>query len=193
MSLLPIQNSYKMKIPLLGDGAVGKTTLVKGFMEGKISRGYGPTMGVDVGKHAIKLDVKEITNTVNFQLWDLTGQANYRVIRTMYYKGAVGLILVYDIGSRHTFESIDSWLEEAWAVVGQVPMVLVGNKLDLRKIGKGEVTYEEGEARAKEIQEKTNLPTLFVEASAIRLQNSDRPFKELARALIIRYLEMKKE
>ncbi|MFQ5978563.1 MAG: GTP-binding protein [Candidatus Heimdallarchaeota archaeon] len=176
-----------MKIPLLGEGGVGKTTLVKGFMEGKITKGYSPTMGVEVGKTTVTLEIKDKIAKVNFQLWDLAGQSAYKKFRTLYYRGAVGLILVYDIGCRDSFEACEGWLEEAWGVVGKRPMVLVGNKSDLRKIGRGEVTSEEGEAFAKQIYEKTNLPALFVEACAIRLLNADKPFKELAKTLIAQY------
>lgn len=183
------QKVYKLKLPLLGDPAVGKTTLVKAFMGGSLTDRYSPTLGVEIGKKVISLEFEGKLYEINYQLWDLAGQVTFKTIRSTYYRGASGIVLVYDIGRYQTFLACEKWLEEAWGILGQVPVVLVGNKLDLRQQGKGEVTTEDGKGYAANIQEGINLSTPFVEASAIRARYADKPFKELARVILTQKLK----
>ncbi|MFQ5981215.1 MAG: GTP-binding protein [Candidatus Heimdallarchaeota archaeon] len=180
---------YKLKLPLIGEPSVGKTTLVKAFMGGTLTDRYSPTLGVEIGRKMVNIDLDGQPVEVYFQLWDLGGQASFKTIRGTYYKGAQGLVLVYDIGRHSTFLECEKWLGEAWGITGQVPLVLVGNKLDLRQKGEGEVTTEDGKSYAKNIQEQTSLMTPFIEASAIRARNADTPFKELAKVILRRILD----
>ena len=185
---------FSLKLPLLGEPAVGKTTLVKAFMEGIITERYAPTLGIEIGKKTLMITRTTSNNVLDrvephFQLWDIAGQTFFKKIRSSYYRGASGLILVYDIGRHSTFEALEKWLEEAWTTVGQVPMVLVGNKLDLRQKGNGEVSKQEGMTYARQIEEQLAIPTPFVEASALRTQNADKPFKELAKLILTRQEE----
>ncbi|MHA2271478.1 MAG: Rab family GTPase [Candidatus Hodarchaeales archaeon] len=183
------QKLFKLKLPLLGDPAVGKTTLVKAFMGGSLTDRYSPTLGVEIGKKVISFEFEGKLFEVNYQLWDLAGQVTFKTIRSTYYRGASGIVLVYDISRYQTFLACEKWLEEAWGILGQVPVVLVGNKLDLRQQGKGEVSIEDGKDYAAKIQEGINLSTPFVEASALRARYADKPFKELARVILTQKLK----
>ncbi|MFX0113379.1 MAG: GTP-binding protein [Candidatus Hodarchaeota archaeon] len=180
---------FMFKLPLLGEPAVGKTTLVRAFMGGRISDRYSPTLGVEIGRKKVIFDLEDQPVEVHFQLWDLAGQVSFKTIRSSYYKGASGLVLVYDIGRYATFMACEKWLAEAWNELGHLPMVLVGNKLDLRLQGKAEVTTEEGKEYAQSIEEGINLPTPFIEASAIRARNADKPFIELAKVIMLKQRE----
>ncbi len=184
ISLSQAPKLFMLKLPLLGDAAVGKTTLVRAFMGGTISEKYSPTLGVEIGRKIVHIELDQGLVEINFQLWDLAGQASFKTIRSSYYRGASGLVLVYDIGRRDTFINLEKWLEEAWGFLGHVPIVLVGNKLDLRAKNQEEVSRDEGKEYAERIKAETGLNTPFIEACAIRSQNADTPFKDLGNVII---------
>jgi small GTP-binding protein len=182
-------HAFMFKLPLLGEPAVGKTTLVRAFMGGRISDRYSPTLGVEIGRKTVIFDFEDQPVEVRYQLWDLGGQVAFKTIRSSYYKGSSGLVLVYDIGRHSTFMACEKWLAEAWNELGHLPMVLVGNKLDLRQEGKAEVTTEEGKEYAQSIEEGIKFPTPFIEASALRARNADKPFIELAKIIMLKQRE----
>ncbi|MFP4050336.1 MAG: Rab family GTPase [Thermoplasmata archaeon] len=114
-----------LKIVLLGDGAVGKTSLVKRFVEQKFSDEYITTIGTNVKKKEIPdLDVK-------LMIWDMYGQKLKTTLQKSSYKGADGALIVYDITRMKTFESLDNWMEQLFDVTGEIPVVVLGNKYDL--------------------------------------------------------------
>ncbi|MFX1536450.1 MAG: GTP-binding protein [Promethearchaeota archaeon] len=172
---------YQFKVVLIGDGTVGKTTLVKSFMGGEISDSYKPTLGADIGKNEIKVDDEKVI----LQLWDLSGQSAFEKVRSTFYLGAVGAIAVYDVMVDSSYNNILQWLEEMYAITGKVPVCLVGNKIDLREqSSEGAKTEEDGKLLAKKISEISNHPTPFIEASALKNVNSHPPFIDLTRILI---------
>ncbi|MHA2499761.1 MAG: GTP-binding protein [Candidatus Hodarchaeales archaeon] len=164
-----------LKLVLLGDDQVGKTTLVKAFMGGEITGTYKATIGIDIGRKTISLSGEEVL----FQLWDLSGQESFKKIRRNFYSGTSGAVAVYDISRLRTYESILNWIEELTEIAGRVPVVLVGNKVDLRETGEGTITHEDGQNMAERVSQFTLLETPFTEASAIRRENSDEPFFRL--------------
>ncbi|MFX0113613.1 MAG: Rab family GTPase [Candidatus Hodarchaeota archaeon] len=170
------------KIPLLGEGAVGKTTLVRAFMGGIISSGaYKGTLGAEIGVKKLNLTMNNGERVeIQLQLWDLAGQPAFKAIRSTFYVGSVGGILVYDLTRAETLNKLDEWLRELHDAVGKaIPVALVGNKKDLRG---AETTLgtSMGEEKATNITQKTGYETPFVEASAIRSENADKPFERLA-------------
>lgn len=115
---------------MLGEAMVGKTTLVTAFMGvDEIAEGYRATLGTDLSRKTVQINGEEVL----FQIWDLSGQQAFRSIRSNFLKGAKGAIIVYDISSRRSFSKINDWLQEVISIVGKIPVVLVGNKLDLRE------------------------------------------------------------
>lgn len=137
---------YVFKYIIIGNPSVGKSCLLNQFLNNRFSEEYEITVGVEFGAKTIEI---EDGNKVKLQIWDTAGQESFKSITRSYYRAAAVALLVYDITSRDSFESISSWLEEC-KVNGnpEMTLVLVGNKTDLEE--SREVTYEEGEHYAKE-------------------------------------------
>jgi small GTP-binding protein len=126
--------SYLFKSMVTGEGAVGKTTLVTRFVSGTFEKDYKTTIG---SQFAVKLTYisppePEYAVGIKIQAWDVAGQARFKAVRKMYYSGAAGVILVYDVTRRRSFMELQKWVTEADESIGtRVPMVVVGNKIDL--------------------------------------------------------------
>ncbi|MHA1721978.1 MAG: GTP-binding protein [Candidatus Baldrarchaeia archaeon] len=180
---------YLYKIVLLGDGMVGKTTLRRVFMGEGFRETYMMTFGCDFA-------VKDVTVgrdvRVRLQIWDLAGQPSFKSIRKGYYKGSKGAILVYDTTRRKTLEHVPLWVRELLSNTGNqgIPIVLVGNKIDLRTDQKIHVSTDEGLKMKDFLQKTFKLNVLFIETSAKTGENVDAAFKMLAKE-ILRNLKVK--
>ncbi len=128
-----------IKAIIVGEFAVGKTSLCKRYATGMFKEEYKPTLGVDIFTR--KIEIKDFGSVI-LSIWDTAGQEKFRKMYPRYYKGAKYAILVYDITSRETFESITAWVEEIRKHVGEIPIILVGNKIDLEAYR--QVSNEEG-------------------------------------------------
>lgn len=113
------------KIILIGDGAVGKTSLVKRYVEKTFDDRYITTIGANVKKK--KIDDLQIT----LMIWDMYGQKLRSQLQSSHYSGANGAILVYDLTRMKTFKDLDDWLNELFDTTGEIPFVVLGNKFDL--------------------------------------------------------------
>ena len=118
------------KILLLGDGAVGKTSLVHRYVEGQFQDRYKATIGVDIFSKTINTP----NGDVDLQLWDLSGQTHFSAVRGKFYQKASGALLVFDLTNRNSFENLDTWIKEASGNVGDLTMVVIGNKVDLEDL-----------------------------------------------------------
>lgn len=166
------------KIVLIGDGAVGKTSIRKRYMGEGFRTDFLATMGADFAYLKTKIDNMDI----EWQIWDLAGQIAFRNVMKSYYKGAMGALAVYDITQPKTLDSLDSWVQEvrerANTSSTEVPVVLVGNKIDLR---------EEIPSSLKTIQGFVKSQALnadFVETSAKTGEAIEEAFNKLARRII---------
>jgi len=168
------------KIVMCGDFAVGKTTFVKLFLGGEILGGYKPTIGVDIGRKNFDINQQRIV----FQIWDLSGQQSFQSIRRQFYSRTNGAILVFDVSRRETYQNIYQWTDELIEQTGKLPIVLVGNKIDLRDQTSEAVTTEEGKFLSEAISNKIGIQTPFVEASAINKQNNLEPFILLGKTIL---------
>ncbi|MHA1994513.1 MAG: Rab family GTPase [Candidatus Hodarchaeales archaeon] len=170
------------KVVICGDFAVGKTTFVKTFLDedSAFLEGYKPTMGVDIGRKIFTLDSTELT----YQIWDLSGQQTFKMIRPQFYNRSDGVILVFDITRRESFTNLSSWLEEILIQTGIIPLVLVGNKIDLLESSEETVSHQEAQEFANQISSMTGLITPYIQASAINRQNNYDPFVALGKLLI---------
>ena len=129
----------KLKLIVVGDAPIGKTALISQFTNGDFSPSYMATIGVD-------FKIKELTvygKPFVLQIWDTAGQERFRSITRSYYKGSGGVLIVCDLTSRSSFESLmNSWLPEIKSGCDQdIPIILVGNKSDL--LDQQEVNYYE--------------------------------------------------
>jgi len=122
-------DSYSKKIVLLGEGAVGKTSLIRSFVYSKFDDEYITTIGTKVTKKDIHLPKKA---DINLQIWDVLGQQDYSRVQRRALQGAQGLILVLDLTRPDTFRAWkDYWVPECFAMTGIIPLVALGNKADL--------------------------------------------------------------
>ena len=161
------------KVLLLGDTNVGKTCFLFKYTDNIFHENHIATIGLDYRVKKIKLkNGKEIS----LQIWDTAGQDRFRAITKNYYKGAHGIVLIYDITNNQTFENVSKWVNQIHEEVSlNVVIFLAGNKIDLEE--KREISYEIGEKLAKE------LGCTFFEASAKTGVNIDEIFNELAESL----------
>ncbi len=130
---------FKKKVLILGDGAVGKTSLIRRFVVDKFSDEYITTIGTKTTKKDLVLDVDGQPWNVSLLVWDVLGQKGYTEIQTSAFQGAKAVILVYDVSRPETRGSlVDYWIPRVWKVLGKLPMVIFANKSDLAADPKGE-------------------------------------------------------
>ncbi|CAO3684706.1 unnamed protein product [Rhizopus stolonifer] len=162
----------KYKLVFLGEQSVGKTSLITRFMYDTFDNSYQATIGIDFLSKTMYLEDK----TVRLQLWDTAGQERFRSLIPSYIRDSSVAVIVYDISNRQSFTNTSKWIDDVRAERGEdVIIVLVGNKSDLSD--KREVTTEDGEKRAKE------LNVMFIETSAKAGHNVKTLFKKIAQSL----------
>ncbi|HEX9907136.1 MAG TPA: Rab family GTPase [Thermoplasmata archaeon] len=120
------------KVVLLGDGGVGKTSLIARYVINKFDDKYIATIGTKVSRKDIQIIKPDLIVNLRMMIWDILGQKEYSKIRSASLSGAQGLILVGDLSRPETVQSLgDFWLAESMNVVGKTPIVFVGNKIDI--------------------------------------------------------------
>lgn len=179
------------KICLIGDGAVGKTALRDQFMGKMFSTDYKMTIGADVVDKTIVIREQKIA----LQIWDVAGQPFFESVRKDYFSGAVGALAIYDICNYESYGNIRNWVADQWDHNGKgpIPIVLVGNKIDLRDSLDESVIPEEGLVLANELSWAAHgegFEVTFLEASAKTGKNAYQAFSQLAE-IIMDYIESK--
>ena len=129
-----------IKITLLGEANVGKTSLVYRFIENKFRESYKSTLGVNLLKK--DMDISDYGG-VSAQIWDLGGQESFKSLRKLYLEGANGALVIFDLTKKETFEKLNEWVQSFREARGDEPMVLIGNKSDL----KNQIEISENEAK----------------------------------------------
>ncbi|KAG0587013.1 hypothetical protein KC19_2G134400 [Ceratodon purpureus] len=166
---------HLFKVLLIGNSGVGKSSLLLRFTAGKFDD-MSPTIGVDFKVKMLSLQGKRLKLTI----WDTAGQERFRTLTSSYYRGAQGIILVYDVTRRATFTDLsDVWLKEVdrFSTNRDCIKMLIGNKVDLEE-SERVVTKKEGIAFARQ------HGCLFLEASAKTSINVQRCFEELVHKII---------
>ncbi|CDO71904.1 hypothetical protein BN946_scf184940.g51 [Trametes cinnabarina] len=169
---MPEGYDYLFKLLLIGDSGVGKSCLLLRFAEDAFTDSYLSTIGVDFKIRTIQLDGK----TVKLQIWDTAGQERFRTIAAAYYRGAHGIIMVYDVTEMETFSNVKVWLQEIDKHASEgVKKLMIGNKSDLveRKV----VEY----SVAKEFAGSLSIP--FIETSAKNSTNVEEAFTLMAKTI----------
>ncbi|MFX0117620.1 MAG: Rab family GTPase [Candidatus Hodarchaeota archaeon] len=119
-----------VKIALLGEGAVGKTSLRQRFMGQGFEQSYSITIGADFASKQVTLSSGK---AIKYQIWDLAGQGQFKMIRNMYFKGCMGALAVFDVTRPISLEALEQWCQDFWTLngAGPRPIVTLGNKMDL--------------------------------------------------------------
>ncbi|XP_072930118.1 ras-related protein Rab-1A [Epargyreus clarus] len=160
---------YLFKLLLIGDSGVGKSCLLLRFADDTYTESYISTIGVDFKIRTVELDGK----TIKLQIWDTAGQERFRTITSSYYRGAHGIIIVYDCTDQDSFSNVKQWLEEIDRYAcDNVNKLLVGNKSDLTT--KKAVDYN----TANQYAEQLGIP--FLETSAKNSSNVEQAFMTMA-------------
>lgn len=166
--------SRRMKILMLGDSGVGKSSLILRWTMDTFSPSLVSTVGVNFKTRKVTL----LGESTQVQVWDTAGQEHFHKITTSYYRGANGIMLVYDVSDQKTFDNVHYWIKNIKShASSSVEIVLVGNKSDLR--GSDEVSGPCVEAcQGKELAETFGIS--FFETSAKESHNVDDAFMKLA-------------
>jgi Ras-related protein Rab-7A len=165
-----------LKVIILGDSGVGKTSLMNKFVNDKFSKQYKATIGADFLTKEILIDDKLVT----MQIWDTAGQERFQSLGVAFYRGADSCILVYDITDQKSFDSLDLWMDEFIAQAAprnpkDFPFVVLGNKSDLAKTKR-----QVADAKARSwCKNKNDIP--FFETSAKDNINVESAFQMVAR------------
>ena len=172
-----IQSTFDhiLKIVIVGESGVGKTNFLFRFVEGHFSRTYQSTVGLDYKSKMCNLPHSK--KHVKLQLWDTAGQERYMSVTKIFFQKVQGIVLMYDITNRQSFERLPKWVQLINDGTYNIPVILIGNKLDDENENRI-VRKEEGKEFAKE------NGYLFYEASALNGKNVNNAFYDLSEAII---------
>ena len=164
------------QILLIGDSSVGKTSLIQRYANGIFKEEYLATVGLDF------YTKQEAINNINVlvRLWDTAGQERFKSLTPNYFKNAEGVIITYDITSSQSFENLKFWINSIKTNLGEkniiIPIIIVGNKLDMKDMR--DITREEAEKFAKENKYK------YFETSAKTGEGVDDAFRDLVNQIL---------
>ena len=183
------------KIVLMGDGMVGKTSLAKRYLGKGFDTKYLRTLGVDFYIKETAINHPMLGQvSINWTIWDLGGQYVWKDVRPIYYKGAKGGILVFDVARPVTFTNTKYWLYEFIKNAGKGhPVVLVGNKVDLRDEGYETINSKMGEELAKEFSKYLDWEVKYIESSAKTGLNVKEVFEFLGIQILDKLIEEAKK
>lgn len=159
----------EFKLVLVGDGGVGKTTLVKRHATGEFTAKYVPTLGVEVSSLRFETNCGPIV----FNVWDTAGQEKFGGLRDGYYVNSDAALVMFDVTSRITYQNVPKWFEDIRRACGTIPCVLAGNKVDLK----------EREIKAQQITFHRKHGIQYYDMSAKSNYNFEKPFLHLAQKL----------
>ena len=170
---------YIFKILIIGDSSVGKSSMVSKFTDDEKSGLLGPTIGVDLHVKIIEVDDKK----VKMQLWEIGGHERFRSIFSTYYRNSQGIIMMFDLTNKESFENLQMWLNyikesnlkenSGEYFDDDIPKILVGNKKDLKTIRN--VCHEE----VYDFLYHLNIP--YIETSVKTSENINKVFEEMVR------------
>jgi Ras-related protein Rab-8A len=167
------ETDMTFKILTIGESGVGKTCIAQRFVKDKFNKNHLATIGVDYFDKKLHINNKDI----RLKIWDTAGQERFKTLTAQYYKGADGILLVYDVTDEESYEKIRDWMGQITLNTKKddIGLVLLGNKCDIqqRKVTKGM-----GDKLGEELKIK------YFETSALSGQGINESFEELARIIM---------
>ena len=171
-----LKEEFKFKVVIVGDSSVGKTNLVKRFMNNTFLKDSKATVGVEFMSKTFNVNKK----IIKVELWDTAGQERYKAITAAYYKGAKGALIVYDVTNKISYDNVDKWCNEL-RIKGSknINIVMIGNKTDLK---------DNIVVNSEMSKEKANLLQVPVmEASALDASNVQEAFYLLIKEMYLSF------
>ncbi len=169
----------KMKVCLVGEASVGKTSLIRRFVHNDFDDKYIQTLGTKVSKKEVKLDtpVGDGSVRVDMTVWDIMGQKGFReLLKEAYFYGAKGIIAVCDVTRKSTLDDLDDWIEGVYGVTGRIPIEIFANKVDLKD------KMEFGEEEVEQFSKAYDSPWHFT--SAKTGENVEMAFASLSGRIV---------
>jgi small GTP-binding protein len=175
-----MEKMVKLKITLIGEGGIGKTSLIKRYVFDQFSDGYITTIGTKVTKKEVKVKHPKSGEEYNVTLmiWDIMGQRGFReILKEAYFYGTQGAIAVCDVTREDTLNRLDEWIETLNQITKNVPVVFMGNKCDL--VDEAQLTYND----IKNFSGKYSDSTVFLSSAKTGI-NVNLAFKTLSETII---------
>ena len=162
------EQNVTFKILTIGESGVGKTCILRRFVENKFLKNHLATIGIDFKTKTVNIKNKEI----KLKIWDTAGEERFRNITQQYYKGADGIVLVYDVTDEASYDKIKEWMDQIISNTTRdnIGLVLLGNKCDFEERA---ITEEQGKKLAEE------LKISYFETSALNGQGINEAFEQL--------------
>lgn len=191
------ENSSRLtvKVVVLGDSFVGKTSLINKYMGSDFSKRYQRTFGSDISfKHIEIKDSDDRTHKISFSIWDIYGDANHDELTKQFLLGTHSIVFMYDIENFQSYLKIKKWVQIAHEKLDlkKSPVILVANKIDLRSEIKDPLSTEDGLKLYRILTEEYNLNDkffFFIETSALNGTNISKVFEIISQILIRRISE----
>jgi small GTP-binding protein len=183
---LATQGEYRFKFVILGNHEVGKTSIIRRFVENKYSDDYRATIGLNILTHTFEF----FGNEIGVTLYDLGAQKYFRRFRKVYYTGAQAAFIVFDLTNRESFDNIMNWYQELkdFTTDDDIPIVIVGNKSDLKK--ERQIFYQEGVKLSNRLSEKEKINLSYIETSALTGENIEDAFNLISYHYVMRSKEL---
>jgi len=186
---LGLDGEYRFKFVILGDHEVGKTSIIRRFVEKRYTTDYRATIGINILSH----DFEFFGNKIGVSLYDLGAQKYFKRFRKIYYLGAQAAFIVFDLTNRESFENVKMWHEELRLFTSEedIPIVIVGNKTDLLEDRK--VYYQEGAKLANNLSESEKIKLSYIETSALTGSNVEDAFNLISYHYVMKSKEIEDE
>ncbi len=170
-----------VKINVVGDEVVGKTSIIHRFVDDQFREGYLPTLGFEIMLKKLLID----NIMLNFSIWDMGGQQCFDTVRFCYYQGSMGFLLVFNLAFRVTLRNINNWFTDIRKICPEAPIIIIANKSDLQNPA----------CTDQEIREEANqIGALgYMKTSAKSGEGIESAFKLLGNAIIQKFLSSSAE
>ncbi len=163
---------YRFKFLIIGEHEVGKTSIVRRYVDKKFSEDYRPTIGLNIMTHSFEF----FGNEISISLWDIGAQQYFKRFRKTYYLGTQAVFIVFDLSNQETFDNVKTWFDELSEFLGDkdLPIIIVGNKSDLTEQRK--IDYQTGVNLVNDLSGKVKSNISYIETSALTGENIEDAF-----------------